>query len=456
MVVPALISKGADDKSLMNVHALITSELDFMGNVEGVVELDDPPSGSCMTSTSCLRGVAQKGAGSQVIVATLAKSGDGYSLDAVLYDAEGNSIVRREGFALPGEPSALADEMASVVQTIVNGQTVAAAEAAATPTVADFDDDDEDDFEFDATPIAVGAGVAAGVAAGAALSDLPEAAEPPPLAPPPTRTAPPPPPPPPAAPPPPPPAPAPVFDPSMISFGTSSGEITAEAINFGSAADQMQAEAAAPTYAPSAPAGSDPSYYQDAYAEADALADLDGDVGGKLSTAKLDKNKGGLGSSDPGKLGVGFRVGYSKYYGFNFVTAGGEVAIPVSAIHFVAGMEVYAVNRQIPTELQPVYQKVSEWNTIFPLNFGVVYKIETGVLTPYFGGDLIMVNYYESSWAVGARARAGLDIMATPQFGFNVNLSAGAWSGSNWDAVQEGTRNSGVLPQVSAGTVVAF
>ena len=46
--------------------------------------------------------------------------------------------------------------------------------------------------------------------------------------------------------------------------------------------------------------------------------------------------------------------------------------------------------------------------------------------------------------------------MVTPQFGLNLNLAVGVWSGSRWGEVQEGIGNSGVLPQLSLGTVISF
>ncbi len=193
--------------------------------------------------------------------------------------------------------------------------------------------------------------------------------------------------------------------------------------------------------------------------DADAIVDLDG--GTKGGSAKIPKEKTpktSSGGGEPGVFGLTFRGGYSKYYGFNFLTFGGEGAIPAGPVHVVVGLEVYAVNRQVPEDLWANIGKVSEWNTIFPFNVGVVYKLDdlSGSVVPYFGGDIITVNYYESSWAAGVRARAGVDLMVSSQFGFNVNLSAGMWSGSRWGEVEPDIGNSGVLPQISAGTVVTF
>jgi hypothetical protein len=46
--------------------------------------------------------------------------------------------------------------------------------------------------------------------------------------------------------------------------------------------------------------------------------------------------------------------------------------------------------------------------------------------------------------------------MVARSFGINVNLSVGAWHGSRWRVIEEGIDTTGLLPQISAGTVFAF
>jgi hypothetical protein len=46
--------------------------------------------------------------------------------------------------------------------------------------------------------------------------------------------------------------------------------------------------------------------------------------------------------------------------------------------------------------------------------------------------------------------------MIIDSFGLNVNIGLGMWSGKNWPLIEQGVGSTGLLPQVSAGTVVAF
>ncbi|MEQ1570051.1 MAG: hypothetical protein ABMA64_30740, partial [Myxococcota bacterium] len=155
------------------------------------------------------------------------------------------------------------------------------------------------------------------------------------------------------------------------------------------------------------------------------------------------------------------RGGVTKYYKFNFITGGGELGVAVAkGLHLVAGAEVYGVERVLPPELQLDTGIYSQWNFIFPLNVGAIYKIPVGPAQPYVGADTIFVQYYKDAlgadWAAGARLRAGVDLMVVRNFGFNLNVAAGAWSGANWGLIEQGVGKSGFLPQVSAGTVFAF
>ena len=156
------------------------------------------------------------------------------------------------------------------------------------------------------------------------------------------------------------------------------------------------------------------------------------------------------------------RGGYAKYFTFDFATVGAEIAVPVAGnFHLMAGLEGYAVNRVLPLELQQQTGIISEWNTIFPVNLGGMYKFTPpGIAQPYVGGDIIFVQYYKdeigADWAGGARLRGGCDFMIIDNFGLNLNVAIGAWTGQNWSLIEEGVGQTGVLPQVSAGTVVAF
>lgn len=156
------------------------------------------------------------------------------------------------------------------------------------------------------------------------------------------------------------------------------------------------------------------------------------------------------------------RGGYSRYGNFDFVTAGGELGVRVyDGVTLLAGVESYSVQRELPIEAQTPGQNIYTWNTIFPINVGAVYQIETGtVARPYVGADAIFVQYFADAegteWAGGARARLGLDLMVVPNFGFNANVAVGMWSGKKWTLIDPGLNNSSFLPQFNGGLVFAF
>ena len=102
---------------------------------------------------------------------------------------------------------------------------------------------------------------------------------------------------------------------------------------------------------------------------------------------------------------------------------------------------------------------------MFPINAGVIYKasVADGRVKPYGGADLVFARYYAGeegsglgSIAVGARARGGADIMIVRNFGLTADIAIGGWGGGDWVIIEEGVKNAGLLPQFSAGTVLAF
>lgn len=290
------------------------------------------------------------------------------------------------------------------------------------------------------------------------------------------------------------------FDPSMISFGSvSSDQIeieSAEDITFGSPSGITVESAGS--------GSSDRTYYEDLDEEEEeeedddyGIVDLDSDDGEEdsrdrrsRSSRDRDRDTSSRSSSrdsdrdtrtreprervqreprvrverDPDRQAVALnlRGGYSNFQSFNFVTAGLELFFPLgSSVYGIAGLESYSVEREIPPVHQEAGGPATEWNTIFPLNLGAAYKLVDGKIDPYFGGDLIMAQYYfdesgKASWSVGARARAGVDIMLTDQFGLNANAAVGYWSGKNWSVIQRDLKAGGLLPQISVGAVVQF
>ncbi len=150
-----------------------------------------------------------------------------------------------------------------------------------------------------------------------------------------------------------------------------------------------------------------------------------------------------------------------------FLTYGGEVVIrPATHIAFVVGAQAYSVHRTIPAELVASGQPTTTWNTIFPVNVGVQYRLRSAKLEPYFGADGIVIPGYVraatatedtgSNLAGGARARVGLDYKIGRSVALNVDAGVAYLSGENFQYVEEGMDTAGVAPQISAGTVFLF
>jgi len=493
---PLANTSGADPKKVDGIRQLMSSELEFSPGVDGVKEMKSATeiTDACLIDPRCLAGLAQRMGGDQMLTGKVTPMGPNFSLDLVFYD--GQAIARRRQFTVPTDSTAMANQMTPIVQEMLTGTNPSGA-AAAAASIDDFDDLPEDD----------GGGVAV-----AAAAPIPVPAPQPAYQPPPPQPSYTPPPQPTPAPPPPPaytPAPAaPVSDADAanISFGASAAEISAEEVDqmiqFGAppgATDTQPAPAPQPTYQPppqptyqpppqpayqpppqpayqpppqpayaqpqpqpaySQPAGYDPDLAREAQeANRPQIENLDEEESGR---------KGGSGSKGTverdiaNTMQITARGGYAKYFAFDFATVGAEVAVPVATnFHLLAGVEGYAVNRVLPPELQVQTGIISEWNTIFPINLGGMYKFTPpGIAQPYVGADVIFVQYYKdeigADWAGGARLRGGCDFMLVDNFGLNLNVGVGAWTGKNWSLIEEGVGQTGVLPQVSAGTVVAF
>lgn len=184
---------------------------------------------------------------------------------------------------------------------------------------------------------------------------------------------------------------------------------------------------------------------------------------------KPGKPKGTPGGFDdsPTAFTLALRGGYSPYYSLGFVTYGaeGQIAVGESGVHVLGGFQGWSVQREIPEEFQRLAGATQEWNTMFPINAGVIYKasVADGRVKPYGGADLVFARYYAGeegsglgSIAVGARARGGADIMIVRNFGLTADIAIGGWGGGDWVIIEEGVKNAGLLPQFSAGTVLAF
>ncbi len=430
VVLTPLLPDGVDGKVIGNVHQLLASELDFASGVDKVVDLPQRPSTlstSCLTSTRCLGTIAGGNGGQRLISGILHSRGAGYGLELVLYDVASNSIVRRQEWESSSDPTELANGMTAIVSELLTGEDPNAT-AAAAPTVAAFDDSsDEEDFDFDeeplgALPVAVGAGAAASA----------------------------------------PPAAAPVEEDPLasISFGGSPADITVEDI------DGIQFGAPAAGTSTPAPVAPQPLPPAPPVMPSSSVADLDAPATKVRNRAPKEKSMGSGSGATIERAGAEtlqftLRGGYSNYYRFNFMTIGGEVGVPVVAgLNVLAGMEAYGTSRTLPPDLAALEGETSSWETIFPMNLGAMYKFTGGIIQPYAGADTIFVQYYRddvgADWAAGLRARGGADFMLIDNFGLNVNVAFGMWSGQNWPLIEQGVGSSGLLPQISGGTVLAF
>ena len=574
VVLPPLVPRtGTEIRDVANVTALMSTELDFMAEVENVIELPKIPvtlTATCLDQSGCLAAIGKQGGGTHLMAGTLRVTPEKITLDLVYFDVVKGRNIRRQAFELVNRPEIIADNMDDVMREMVTGQAPKTEEVASKSAdsfnLMDFDEDedlgfDQKDFsaaaqaeaerkaaaeaeaqrrveeqarlaaqaearrraeeqarlaaeaearrkaeeqarlaaEAEARRRAEAARLAAEaeakrkaeesrLAAEAEARRKAEAA----------RIA--------AASRPPEPAEE-EFDPSMISFGSAA--ILVE--------DPPVASVPSPPTPRTVqtPPASKPSYYRD---EEEEIAELDEpsrrdldieadeDVepsrskpatvskpaavskpaGAEPRTATKGEDTGveRVGTSKPASSGstrafddqptslqIAVRGGYSPYYNLGFVTAGGEVAAALgdSGVHALFGVEAWSVNRQVPPEYQVVAGATTQWNTIYPVSLGVVYKLGVGEgrVKPYAGADLITAQYYvppgpngvgtgPGKWTVGARARGGVDVMVHRSFGLNLNVAVGGWSGGDWEIIQKDVRNAGLLPQVSAGTVVAF
>jgi len=523
VVLPPLLQSGVDGKDAVNITQLVSSELDFSPSVDELIELQTRPATldqRCLTSTGCLGGIAADNGGEQVLAGELAAQGEGFGLTLVLFDSASNRIVRNKTFNLPNDPTALANGMTDVVREMMTGAGADAAPAAAAAGLSDFDDlpEEEDDFAFDeaanAAEMAAAQAAAVQLAAQQAaqqaaakraaeeaaqraaeeaarqaaeeearrLAELQRvqeeqarlaaeqrrleeeerqrrAAEAALIAAAAASAA--------AA------ATSDEDAAAMISFGGSADDISAEEI------DQLiQFGAPTRTPPPQPVAQPLPAPANDFAAEeaelqrAQPIAATDepkqkrepkpkAEKAPKEPREKPTKSAATVDYEGAQYAQLTLRGGYSKYYAFDFFTGGGEIAVPLGGgVHAMAGLELYGVKRLVPEDLAPEVGLLTEWNTILPANFGLLYKFTGNLVQPYVGGDIIVVQYYQdeigSDWAAGARLRGGADFMFTDNIGLNLNAAVGAWNGKNWYLIEENVQNTGLLPQISAGTVVAF
>ncbi len=161
-------------------------------------------------------------------------------------------------------------------------------------------------------------------------------------------------------------------------------------------------------------------------------------------------------------VAVTARVGTSGFQALQFITYGGEIAFGVGeSARISTGLEAFSVKREfdadqceVDPELQGTVVGCTRWNTILPFHVGARYQRSDTKVRPYFGGDLTLTPYTEDfQIAFGFRGRGGVDFVPTDVFGINLNAGVGLLHGSQMQSVQQNMSNTGLLWQISAGTV---
>lgn len=149
-VVAPLVDSGVGTKTTTNLTSLISSELDFSGSFDTVNEIPAPSSlnASCLSSTTCLGGIAKANGADTVITGQVAPGAAGLKVSLVLYDAKKNTIVRKKQYEIAADVATLASTAPKMVKEIT-GQGAAAAAAAEAESVQTTAFDDEEDFDFD-------------------------------------------------------------------------------------------------------------------------------------------------------------------------------------------------------------------------------------------------------------------------------------------------------------------
>ncbi|MBM4367472.1 MAG: hypothetical protein FJ102_14765 [Deltaproteobacteria bacterium] len=157
-LVTPLVDAGVGPKVTGNFTSLISSELDFSGVYDTVNELSSAPASlnaSCLSSTSCLGGIAKSNGADAVLAGSIAPGGAGLKINMVLYDAKKNAIVRKKSWDIAADV-ATAASMAPKMVKEMNGQgsaSVAEKEDAETAAAAAaFADDEEEGFDFEDEP----------------------------------------------------------------------------------------------------------------------------------------------------------------------------------------------------------------------------------------------------------------------------------------------------------------
>lgn len=497
VVVPPLMARSTSAETVLSMTTLLASELEFIGDFDEITQLERRPSGwgwSCVRSTSCMGSIARSNSAQALVSGTVSKVSGNYNISLVYYD--GGRIVRTEKSTIPTDALAVADGLSSLVRAVITGvssedkakeERVEGFEGGAmgildaeeeegdafvfaaappgsrqltTPTGgADYDEeldelDEEEDEERGGYGGAAAAG-AGGAAAGAAIgygaasagrgasagatsggygggasgASAGRAAG--------------------AS------AGAETFDPNAIQFGSAADDISVEAIEFGSATSMIQVEAG--------------NYDEDPIADSPPVYDDLDDPQQRQGQARkrqprqrqAPRKRNNIGNnSNAGEFSVAGRLGFAKFQTLNFFTYGLEGAYQIQdVLAVVAGIEPHSTRRLLDPATVDEDELAVEWNTILPFNIGAMYKPTFDSWRPYAGGGLQFIPGYVKStggMAIGLRVRGGVEYLINDFIALNANLALGMWTGKEFDKVQEGLKKAGFVPQFSVGTVFLF
>ncbi len=484
IVVPPLVARGAPDQTVQQMTALVSSELEFVGEFEQVKALSKRPSQlgpNCLGSTPCLSGIAKAEGSSSLLGGKVTKYGDEYEVSLVYLKS--GKIARTVKRRMSTDPMSVADELAILVRYAITGVDPAA--KAAEERVSGFDGggvalmDDEEDLDDDALLMAAPAATLAdpdaleddpeepedddfgyGAAAGAGAASLAAsrsdaeilsapATEYPSAAP----------------------APDPGFSEDDITFGGSASDISTEDISFGSAAILIQVDEP-----PEDPVVEPDDYEDDRYREPAAPVSRresrrddsrrdeprrqprKSEPRSRPKRTKADRTKRTAGPADGG-LEVTGKIGYARFQFLNFVTFGVEAAYElVPNIAVVGGLEPHATQRSVPVDQVKEGQPAVVWNTLMPINLGAHYRLSNDALRPYVGAGLQVIPNYVGAGggtAFGFRAMAGGDYEISDNMKAHAGLTTGLWAGPNWYLIP-GLLNTGFVVSFSTGVTMAF
>lgn len=445
VLTPVIPERGVSSDAVGDLFSLFSSEMEFMGTVDEIIEIRVRPpalNARCLDSSRCLATLAKEAGGDALLTGRVESSGDNYVLDLV-YFAEG-SIQRRKSFTVPKAPTPLVNAITPVLAEMLTGVSPEEEKKESQMAGVSFADDD-DDFAFGEPEPAPAAPAPAPAPASTTRTRNERIVAPPP-----------------------PPDPEPEvedfddFDPD--AFDLSMGDPSE--IQFGEVDDDELM--AGPTYLddedefddPAPPPPRTSTRTRDIAPPPPRRLDLDGDEPQRTRTSRDTRSK----AQREAPQGFEFRRvyltakgGLSRYGIFTFGTVGAEIAVRASGgLTIAAGIQTYIVQREVDT------QGTVETNFIFPANLGLLYRFKEGRFQPYMGADFVFTQLLrdaqtgQNSFAFGGRVRAGFDYFFSPQVGLNVDLGLGVLAGEQWPTVDAQLRPIGLYPTGTAGLTFAF